>query len=121
MPMKGVPVCLKCETTESPMWTNAENLGALCLDCVKESKDNIKTETEEENNDTKEETVKTSRKKSRTTRSYKTRLNPFALPKNAAPRGRGRRSLFKKTPMKAPEAVATTVTSDYVFHKVSSN
>lgn len=121
MPMKGVPVCLKCETNESPMWTNAENLGAICLNCVNETKDNVKTETEEENNEAKDDASKTNRRKTRTARSYKTRLNPFALPKNTIPKGRGRRSLFKKTPMKAPEAVATTVTSDYVFYQVRRN
>lgn len=121
MPMKGIPVCLKCETNESPMWTNAENLGAICLNCVNETKDNTKTEAEEETNETKDDTSKPNRRKTRTTRSYKTRLNPFALPKNAIPKGRGRRSLLKKTPMKAPDAVSTTVTSDYVFYQVCGN
>lgn len=113
MPLKGVPTCIKCETTESPLWTNAESLGAICLNCVNEAKESIKTEAEEE-----EDTGGPKKKKFKATRSYKTRLNPFALPKTAAPKGRGRRSLFKKTPMKAPTAVATTVTSDYVFYKV---
>lgn len=116
MPLKGIPVCLKCETTESPMWTNAENLGALCLDCVNEAKSNLKSELDDEI-DSKDD--KGNKRKSRTTRSYKTRLNPFAIPKSSLPKGRGRRSIFKKTPMKAPTAVATTVTSDYVFYKVS--
>lgn len=113
MPLKGVPTCLKCETTESPLWTNAESLGAICLNCVNEAKDNMKTEAEEE-----DDNGGPKRKKLKATRSYKTRLNPFALPKVAAPKGRGRRSLFKKAPMKAPTAAATTVTSDYVFYKV---
>lgn len=113
MPLKGVPTCLKCETTESPLWTNAESLGAICLNCVNEAKDNLKTEAEEE-----EENGAPKKRKFKATRSYKTRLNPFALPKVPAPKGRGRRSMFKKTPMKAPTVVATTVTSDYVFYKV---
>lgn len=113
MPLKGVPTCLKCEATESPLWTNAESLGAICLNCVNEAKDNMKQEAEEE-----EDTGGPKKKKIKATRSYKTRLNPFALPKTPAPKGRGRRSLFKKTPMKAPTVVATTVTSDSVFYKV---
>lgn len=119
MPLKGVPTCLKCETTESPLWTNAESLGAICLNCVNEAKDNMKNEAEEAEDET--AVTGTKKKKFKATRSYKTRLNPFALPKTPAPKGRGRRSMFKKTPMKAPAAVATTVTSDCVFFKVGAD
>ncbi|KAJ8980459.1 hypothetical protein NQ317_007655 [Molorchus minor] len=72
MPLKGPPVCLKCESNESPLWTNAENLGAICLDCVNETKNNLKLELDDEEDDSK------GKRKIRTTRSYKTRLNPFA-------------------------------------------
>lgn len=113
MPLRGNPECLKCGTNESSIWTNAENLGAICLDCVNEAKDEGKSD--DENEDNKDEKT---RKKTRTTRSYKTRLNPLAIPKVAAPKGRGRRALMKKVPMKAPTAVATPVTSDYIFYKV---
>lgn len=113
MPFKGNPICLRCETNESPMWKNAENLGAICLDCVNETKNNLKLELEED-----EEETKTTKRKTRATRSYKTRLNPYAVPKATTPKGRGRRGLTKKVPVKAPTAVATTVTSDYVFYKV---
>lgn len=112
MPLKGNPVCLKCETSESPIWTNAENLGAICLNCVNEAKDEIRSD-EENDDDSK------TRKKLRT-RSYKTRLNPFALPKTTIPKGRGRRAVTKKIPYKAPSAVATPVTSDNVFYKVNN-
>lgn len=113
MPFKGPLECLKCGANESPMWTNAENLGQICLNCVNETKNNMKQELEEEDEDT-----KPVKRKSRPTRSYKTRLNPFAVPKQTVPRGRGRRGLAKKTPVKAPEAVATPSTSDHVFYKV---
>lgn len=118
--MKGTPTCLKCKATESPMWTNAENLGALCLNCVNETKDIMKKEQEEDEDDKQEET-KTGKRKIRQTRSYKTRLNPLALPKTAQPKGgKGRRQIFKqRPPLKAPMAVATPVTSNYVFHKVN--
>ncbi|CAH1164412.1 unnamed protein product [Phaedon cochleariae] len=115
MPFKGPLVCLKCEANESPLWTNAENLGAICLECVKETKSNLKTDLE----DDEEEPKPTKKKPPRATRSYKTRLNPFALPKISAPKGRGRRALTKRTPVKAPASVATTVTSEYVFYKGS--
>lgn len=108
MPLRGTPICLKCKATESPLWTNAENLGAICLNCVNETKESLKTEEESTVTD-----VKLSKQKVRSTRS--TRLNPFALPKLGGSRGKGRRSLFKRAPLKAPHAVATIVTSDSVF------
>ncbi|XP_023025570.2 GATA zinc finger domain-containing protein 1 [Leptinotarsa decemlineata] len=114
MPLRGPVVCLKCGATESPLWTNAENLGAICLDCVNETKNTLKSELEDEEDDT-----KPNKRKQRTTRSYKTRLNPFAVPKSSVPKGKGRRGLTKKSPAKAPAAVATTVTSEYVFYKGS--
>lgn len=113
MPFKGPLVCLKCEANESPMWTNAENLGLICLNCVNETKNNMKLELEDDDEDAKQ-----TKRKQRPTRSYKTRLNPFAVPKQTVPKGRGRRGLAKKTPIKAPGAVATPVTSNYVFYKV---
>ncbi|XP_066143083.1 GATA zinc finger domain-containing protein 1 [Euwallacea fornicatus] len=116
MPYKNPVVCLKCQTKESSFWTNAENLGVICLNCVTEAKkDNIEdTEVKDE------EEEKPQKKKTRSARSYKTRHNPNATPKQATvPKGRGRRGLFKKVPMKSPASVATTVTSDFVFHKGS--
>lgn len=112
MPFKSNQICLKCETTDSPVWTNAESLGVICVNCVNEAKDNIKSEDEEEKEESK------SRRWTRTTRSHKTRQNPRAAPKTTAPRGRGRRAIFKKTPLKAPSDTATTVTTDHVFFKV---
>lgn len=113
MPFKGNPVCLKCETNESPLWTNAENLGAVCLNCINEAKDDVKSDDEDEKGD-----ECRNRRKTRSTRSYKTRLNPLAIPKTSTGKGRGRRAMFKKVPMKAPSATATPITSDYVFHNV---
>ncbi|KAL3289770.1 hypothetical protein HHI36_023165 [Cryptolaemus montrouzieri] len=108
MPLRGTPVCLKCKATESPLWTNAENLGAICLNCVNETKESVKTEGEGPSSTD----AKPSKQKLRT---RSTRLNPFALPKFNGPKSKGRRSLFKKAPLKAPEAVATPITSESVF------
>ncbi|XP_017770067.1 PREDICTED: GATA zinc finger domain-containing protein 1 [Nicrophorus vespilloides] len=110
MPLRGNnPVCLKCETEESPLWTNAENLGAICLQCINEAKEETKSDDEGES--------RPAKRKTRATRSYKTRLNPLALPKTVLPKGKGRRVIFKKTPTKAPTAVATPVTSDSIYYK----
>ncbi|KAF5303753.1 hypothetical protein FQA39_LY09826 [Lamprigera yunnana] len=112
MPFKGTPTCSKCGTEESPIWSNVENLGAMCLNCVNESK---KSETPKQI-DNKNNDAKVGKKK-RTTRSYKTGANCTATPKANVARGKGRR--IKRTPIKAPEAVATPVTSNSVFFKGS--
>lgn len=107
--------CLKCGTRESASWTNAESLGVICLNCVNEAKDDLKSDDDEE----KTEEGRSSRRRTRATKSYKTRLNPFAVPKPGAPRGRGRRALFKKTPVKSPSETATPVTSENLFYNVN--
>ncbi|KAF7284393.1 GATA zinc finger domain-containing protein 1 [Rhynchophorus ferrugineus] len=114
MPYKNPIICLKCEATESSFWTNAENLGVICYKCVNEAKKGSDAEDVKDDEDD-----KPSRKRTRASRTYKTRLNPNALSKSGIPKGKGRRGLFKKVPVKAPTAAATTVTSDYVFYKGS--
>lgn len=46
MPYKAPIICLKCKATESSFWTNAENLGVICFDCVSEAKKDIDAESE---------------------------------------------------------------------------
>lgn len=133
MPQKTKPICTKCEKIESPLWHTSES-GILCNDCqitkdepIKQP-DEIKKEPEDgdelENNSNESKSNENGssravRRSTRSTRRYKTRLNPFALPKAVLPKGKGRRVIFKKTPTKAPAAVATPVTSDSVFYKVN--
>lgn len=131
MSQKTKLICIKCEKTESPLWHPYED-GILCNDCqiikdepLKEPHE-IKKEPEdrdegENSNGSKNEngSSKVLRRSTRNTRQYKTRLNPFALPKAVLPKGKGRRVIFKKTPTKAPTAVATPVTSDSIFYKVT--
>ncbi|KAG8223285.1 hypothetical protein J437_LFUL001562 [Ladona fulva] len=115
------PECVKCKSRTSAIWTKTES-GEVCNECV--VAENVKEKEppppppkppipQENNNGPKLAT----RKSTRTTRNYKTRLNPYALPK--PPKGKGRRIIFKKSSTKAPTAVVTTVTSDYVFYKGS--
>ncbi|GBP56385.1 GATA zinc finger domain-containing protein 1 [Eumeta japonica] len=129
------PTCVQCNTTDTFLWRNAEN-GQICNDCylsnnaqkeVKTLTTSIKPENEEKKDD-KEEEVKTdvestpakatgkgTRKSTRSTR-YKLKT-PAPPVKPTPPRGRGRRSIFKRQPLKAPTATATVVTSDSIFYK----
>ncbi|XP_038218009.1 GATA zinc finger domain-containing protein 1 [Zerene cesonia] len=134
------PTCVQCNTNDSLLWRSAEN-GQICNECHlanTASKDIdvniIKSETEDKkeekdadegkNGKTESDstpakaTGKGTRKSTRATR-YKPKTPAPAPSKPAAPRGRGRRSIFKRQPLKAPTATATVVTSDSIFYKGS--
>ncbi|XP_026499755.2 GATA zinc finger domain-containing protein 1 [Vanessa tameamea] len=134
------PTCVQCNTNDSLLWRSAET-GQICNECHltntanKEAKTEanfIKTEGDdkrEEKDDIDSKNVKTegettpakatgkgTRKSTRSTR-YKAKTPAPAPSKPAAPRGRGRRSIFKRQPLKAPTATATVVTSESLFFK----
>lgn len=123
MPFGMKTTCMQCEKTESIFWHNADN-GKLCNDCheltiiktesVDESDANGKSECDQEGN---------SRNARKTTRAarYKNRLNNAAVNNKQNTKGKGRRSMFKGKPTKAPSSVATVVTSDFLYYKVSTS
>lgn len=126
---KTKPVCVQCNATESLLWRPLEN-GEVCNDCYtnEDSKKDItvKADSDETNSvDVKQDSTETTtsaggkvtRKSTRSTR-YKLK-NPGSTSKPGPPKGRGRRSLFKRPPLKAPTATATIVTSDSVYFKVN--
>ncbi|XP_045762488.1 GATA zinc finger domain-containing protein 1 [Maniola jurtina] len=132
------PTCVQCSSNDSLLWRSAEN-GQICNEChlantankeIKADVAAIKTEYEDkEDSESKngkpegettpaKATGKGTRKSTRSTR-YKTKTPAPTLSKPSAPRGRGRRSIFKRQPLKAPTATATVVTSDSLFFKGS--
>lgn len=103
MPYGLKPECYKCKSEESSMW-NTTNEGKLCNECFNKEKTENKTEdssqTNSKQNNTNQDYVSSKivlRKSTRSTRSYKTRQNPNAIPKVLQPKGKGRRMIFKKT------------------------
>lgn len=130
------PTCVQCNTNDSLLWRSAEN-GQICNEChitfnvtkevkveltaIKLEKDDDKDESESKNGESTpaKATGKGTRKSTRATR-YKPKTPAPTLAKPPAPRGRGRRSIFKRPPLKAPTATATVVTSDSIFYKVKT-
>lgn len=135
------PTCVQCNTNDSLLWRSAES-GQICNDChltntankeVKPEASAIKTEGEDKKEEKEDlegkngkaegettpakATGKGTRKSTRSTR-YKAKTPAPAPSKPAAPRGRGRRSIFKRQPLKAPTATATVVTSESIFFRV---
>lgn len=106
MPFGVKPECIQCQSTESAMWRNTE-LGFICNECSQKHKEEerllalsqMKEEAlanKSQNSDVSSSSKIMLRKSTRMTRNYKTRLNLYASPKPLAPKGKGRRNLFKK-------------------------
>ncbi|XP_046734073.1 GATA zinc finger domain-containing protein 1 [Diprion similis] len=127
MPLGMKPKCTKCESTDSILWHSTDT-GNICNNCSESdrcgnaiddddkvsnnSSNNANATVKNESNDAKLQP----RKSTRVTRYLK---NKPVTQLKVLPKGKGRRHIFKKTPIKAPAAVATPVTSDYVFYKGS--
>ncbi|XP_050669412.1 GATA zinc finger domain-containing protein 1 [Leptidea sinapis] len=134
------PTCIQCSTDDSLLWRSAEN-GQICNDCHLANTDNkdsevdqisIKVEVEDKKEEKEEAdskngkneedttpakaTGKGTRKSTRSTR-YKAKTPGPVPQKSSSLRGRGRRSIFKRQPLKAPTATATVVTSESLFYK----
>lgn len=127
MPQKPTTIkCVQCNHTESPMWRLCEN-GQICNSCYEENKKQLLNELEpetpepagNENTNSNNGEVKKLRKSTRTTR-YKSKAsnNTGTTVKNIT-KGRSRRNIFKKPPIKAPVIPATTTFSDSLFHNGS--
>ncbi|XP_014212205.1 GATA zinc finger domain-containing protein 1 [Copidosoma floridanum] len=140
MPLGDKPECVQCSTKESPLW-HGTDAGSLCNDCLEKSK--FKAEDEEaavvKTDPPEEATVSTT--SATTTPATTTTTTATSMAANArkvtravtkcngkpgrppgsknALKGKGRRHIFKKTPVKSPAATATSVTSNYVFYKGS--
>ncbi|CAL1685688.1 unnamed protein product [Lasius platythorax] len=112
MPLGSKPECAKCRTRETPLWhsTDAGNLCNACLEDERNAEANSSTKTDEEDKNG-------SLRPRRSTRITRYCNAKATGPHKVIPKGKGRRNLFKKTPVKAPTATATPVTSNFVFYK----
>lgn len=125
MAPKKKKVCIKCKATESPQWTNAENLGAVCLECVNETKDSMKSYEVREKREALSDTsrnVKDENKKRKTKYFRLTRKHPLVLVRSTVLRSkhsRNRRTVaFKsKKPLKSSSNVACTHTTEATWYK----
>lgn len=114
MPLGNKPECVKCGTKETPLW-HSTDAGNLCNVCLEEER--IAETSSVPRNEDEEKLGSTLRPTRRSTRITRYCNAKSALLHKTVPKGKGRRNLFKKTPVKAPTATATPVTSSYVFYK----
>lgn len=142
------PKCLQCDCTESFLWKSVGENQHLCNDCFERNNQNVKNESDTMTMATIPSTTATApatasrpderkiklRKSTRTTRyngkNGKSSSNASGsigscvattVPSKSSgiKSGRGRRSLFRRPPMKAPTISATTTYVKSLFYKVN--
>lgn len=122
------PTCTQCSTTDSLLWRSQES-GQICNECYlanaagKDVKAETKSEDEDSRNGDNTPARATGRGARKSTRAARQKAAPPPPTPRAppAPRGRGRRALQKRVPLRAPTATATLVTSESIFFKASVN
>lgn len=124
--------CAQCNCTESLLWKSIGDKQQLCNDCFEQTKNNTKQESDGNRktfgkNDERRSKLRKSTRSTRyngkngtgssgapgTTSSNATKTN------STKSSGRGRRSLFRRPPMKAPTIPATTQHVKSLFFKVN--
>lgn len=120
--------CAQCKCTEAMLWKTIGDKQHMCSDCFEQTKSNPKPET----NDIKPKSDDRRGKLRKSTRSTRysgkngtASGNPSGASTSNATKstttktsGRGRRSLFRRPPMKAPTIPATTQNVKSLFYKV---
>lgn len=121
--------CIQCDCTESMLWRSVADNQQLCNDCFEYNKINAKSESDPNSNRRGDEKRGKLRKSTRTTRYNGKNSNGTSnavgvtasnstKSNSTKPSGRGRRSLFRRPPVKAPTIPATTQNVKSVFYKV---
>ncbi|XP_019632126.1 PREDICTED: GATA zinc finger domain-containing protein 1-like [Branchiostoma belcheri] len=128
MPLGVRPCCSTCKTTDSPMWRRNELGDVLCNSCSLKQLNSVPAVTQENGGDCSNNTTqplqhqngnkaeKIQLRKSMRVRSAKTKALQ-QTGKGTVTKGKSRRIIFKKNPLKAPAAVSTIVTSECFFYK----
>lgn len=134
------PTCLQCKCTESFLWKPAGENQHLCNDCFEKNCKNVKSESETAPAAaTTSTTSRTDERKARLRKSTRSTrysgkngngslnatstngggaVSTVSNKASGTKSGRGRRSLFRRPPMKAPTITATTTYVKSLFYKV---
>ncbi|XP_041665446.1 GATA zinc finger domain-containing protein 1 isoform X1 [Cheilinus undulatus] len=121
MPLGLKPCCAVCKTNSSSMWKKGNQGEILCNNCTGKSSSggasgpSMSSNTQPSNGGGKQSKQEIHR---RSARLRSTKYKAPASEKKVSTKGKGRRHIFKlKNPIKAPESVATIITSESVFYK----
>ncbi|GFY46764.1 GATA zinc finger domain-containing protein 1 [Trichonephila inaurata madagascariensis] len=108
MPFGLKPKCNMCKTTTSTMWRKTDEDEVICNSCSVRS---CSVGSSKNNGNSCPFTLRKS------TRAKSSKCKQQVVSKSNNPKGKGRRSVFKKICSKAPTSVATPVTSQTMFYK----
>ncbi|XP_053717403.1 GATA zinc finger domain-containing protein 1 isoform X1 [Synchiropus splendidus] len=129
MPLGIKPCCAVCKTNSSSMWKKGNHGEILCNNCTGKSSTSsaggataaaaagpsVSAATQPSNGGPKQSKQEIHR---RSARLRSTKYKAPATEKKVSTKGKGRRHIFKlRNPIKAPESVATIITSESVFYK----
>lgn len=124
MPLAPKPRCAGCETRSSTIWRRGIEGEILCNQCYMFEQAPAKELNEGENGASKEGNAPTSAtallnaaivRKSARQKPSKYRFKQHMRPLST--KGKSRRVIFKKNPIKAPSAVSTVLSRDSIFYK----
>ncbi|XP_018605849.1 GATA zinc finger domain-containing protein 1 isoform X2 [Scleropages formosus] len=122
MPLGLKPCCAVCKTNTSSMWKKGSQGEILCNSCTGKSSTAggtgpaVASSAQQNNGGGKQSKQEIHR---RSARLRSTKYKAPASEKKVSTKGKGRRHIFKlKNPIKAPESVATIITSESVFYKI---
>lgn len=131
MPLGLKPCCAVCKTNSSSMWKKGNQGEILCNNCTGKSSSNsssstssssgapgvsMSSNTQPSNGGGKQQSKQEIHRRSARLRS--TKYKAPASEKKVSTKGKGRRHIFKlKNPIKAPDSVATIISSESIFYK----
>ncbi|XP_075443484.1 GATA zinc finger domain-containing protein 1 [Ascaphus truei] len=135
MPLGLKPTCSVCKTNSSSMWKKGSQGEILCNNCTGKGSSGggtygvcssgggsypgtgFASTSQQSNGGNSKQSKQEIHRRSARLRNTKYKSAP-AVEKKVSTKGKGRRHIFKlKNPIKAPEAVSTIVTSEFLFHK----
>ncbi|XP_013861284.1 GATA zinc finger domain-containing protein 1 isoform X1 [Austrofundulus limnaeus] len=127
MPLGLKPCCSVCKTNSSSMWKKGSQGEILCNNCTGKSScgggaagPSLSSSQQPSNGGGKQVSHTESKQEihRRSARLRSTKYKAPASEKKVSTKGKGRRHIFKlKNPIKAPESVATIITSESIFYK----
>lgn len=140
-PTRASIKCTQCKSTDSLMWRQITDNQQICNDCYEKNRNHLKDELEPTTSTgvtisapttaTKTDDKKSKLRKSTRSTRYKARGGGGAgaqtsgttmtQPKPNKGGARGRRTMFRRAPVKAPTTCATTTFVKSLFFKVSIN
>ncbi|XP_074653048.1 GATA zinc finger domain-containing protein 1-like [Tubulanus polymorphus] len=125
MPLGVKPICTTCKTTNTTMWRKGSQGEVLCNACgLKQQQNGSNNESDKCSNKSNSSSLNGSsyHRDLHIPQRKSSRIKPMPRPRGTSAakwssKGKSRRMIFKRNPIKSPSSVSTVVTSDWVFYQ----